>query len=100
MSDDPEFRARVRRELEARLPRRADRAVPQVLGAGSDDLEAGRTFLAALAAGGLGAPAWPVEYGGMGATPEQAAILNEELAAFERPDLYPFISPVVDFVVG
>ena len=65
--------------------------MPSVLGAGSDDLEAGRTFLAALADGGLAAPTWPVAYGGMGATPDQAAILHEELDRFERPDLYPFM---------
>jgi alkylation response protein AidB-like acyl-CoA dehydrogenase len=62
-----------------------------VLGAGSDDLDAGRAFLATLAAGGLAAPTWPVDYGGMGATPEQAGIVNDELSAFERPDLYPFM---------
>ncbi|MDQ1375617.1 MAG: hypothetical protein QOJ09_2955, partial [Actinomycetota bacterium] len=81
----------MRQVLDERLPRRTDRAVPSVLGAGSDDLEAGRAFLAALAEDGLATPTWPVAYGGMGATPEDAAIVNEELAAFERPDLYPFM---------
>jgi alkylation response protein AidB-like acyl-CoA dehydrogenase len=73
------------------LQLRADRDVPSVLGAGSDDLDAGRAFLTALAESGLAAPTWPVAYGGMDATPEQASILNDELAAFERPDLYPFM---------
>ena len=93
MSDraDEQFRAHVRAELAARLTPRADRDVPSVLGAGSDDLEAGRAFLAALAEGGLAAPTWPTAYGGMDATAEQASILNEELNAFERPDLYPFM---------
>jgi alkylation response protein AidB-like acyl-CoA dehydrogenase len=85
------FRTEVRAELGRRLARRVDRDVPSIMGAGSDDLEAGRAFLATLAEGGLAAPTWPLEYGGMGATPEQAAIVNEELAAFERPDLYPFM---------
>lgn len=89
--EDRVFRARVRAELRSRLAPRAERAVPSVLGAGSDDLEAGRAFLAALAEGGLAAPTWPVEFGGMGATPDQAAILADELHAFERPDLYPFM---------
>jgi alkylation response protein AidB-like acyl-CoA dehydrogenase len=92
--DTPEeaaFRASVRADLDARLPRRVDRAVPMVLGAGSDDLEAGRQFLAVLADVGLGAPTWPAEFGGIGATPDQAAIVAEEMAAFERPDLYPFM---------
>jgi alkylation response protein AidB-like acyl-CoA dehydrogenase len=91
VTEDVAFRARVAEELGRRLSRRVDRDVPMILGAGSDDLEAGRAFLRALADGGLAAPTWPVEYGGMGATPDQAAVLNEELAAFERPDLYPFM---------
>ncbi|MEY2567770.1 MAG: hypothetical protein QOE35_2299 [Actinomycetota bacterium] len=91
MADDVTFRSEVRHALQQRLATRADRAVPSVLGAGSDDLDAGRRFLGVLADGGLGAPTWPAEYGGMGATPEQAAIVNEELAAFDRPDLYPFM---------
>jgi alkylation response protein AidB-like acyl-CoA dehydrogenase len=91
VADDVTFRSEVRHALQQRLATRADRAVPSVLGAGSDDLDAGRRFLGVLADGGLGAPTWPAEYGGMGATPEQAAIVNEELAAFDRPDLYPFM---------
>jgi alkylation response protein AidB-like acyl-CoA dehydrogenase len=61
-----------------------------IMGAGNDDLEAGRRYLAALAGSGLAVPTWPVEHGGLGVTPDQAAIVNRELAHYARPDLYPF----------
>jgi alkylation response protein AidB-like acyl-CoA dehydrogenase len=62
-----------------------------VLGAGSDDLDSGRRYLAALADTGLGAPAWPRAYGGLDATAEQVAIVRAELGAFDVPDLYPYL---------
>ena len=88
MSD---FAAWVRSELGARLaPRRAGGAV-SVLGAGNDDLEAGRRYLGALAGSGLAVPSWPKEYGGLGATPAEVAIVRRELGAFDVPDLYPYL---------
>jgi len=81
----------VRGELSARLaPHRDDRAV-SVLGAGNDDLEAGRRYLGALAGTGLAVPAWPKEYGGLGATPAEVAIVRRELGEFDVPDLYPYL---------
>jgi alkylation response protein AidB-like acyl-CoA dehydrogenase len=62
-----------------------------VLGAGSDDLEPGRAYLGALADGGWAVPTWPAEYGGRGASPAEGATVARELAAFEQPDLYPFL---------
>jgi alkylation response protein AidB-like acyl-CoA dehydrogenase len=62
-----------------------------VLGAGSDDLEAGRGYLRALAHGGWAVPTWPAEYGGLGATPAQAAVVAQELGRFDVPDLYPYL---------
>jgi len=89
VTDD--FAAWVRAELSDRLaPRRADRAV-SVLGAGNDDLEAGRRYLGALAGTGLAVPAWPKEYGGLGATPAEVAIVRRELGEFDVPDLYPYL---------
>jgi acyl-CoA dehydrogenase len=88
MSD---FRTWVRTELEARLEPRATNATTSVLGAGNDDLDAGRCYLAALAGSGLAVPSWPREYGGLDATPEQVAIIRAELAAFAVPDLYPYL---------
>ncbi len=89
MSD--EFRDHVRAELRARLaPRRTD-APTSVLGAGNDDLEAGRRYLQALSGSGLAVPMWPREYGGIGASPAEVAIVRGELAAFDVPDLYPYL---------
>jgi acyl-CoA dehydrogenase len=89
VTDD--FTAWIRKELAARLaPRRDDRAV-SVLGAGNDDLEAGRRYLGALAGTGLAVPAWPKEYGGLGATPADVAIVRRELGEFDVPDLYPYL---------
>ncbi len=71
--------------------RRADAPV-SILGAGNDDLEAGRAVPArALAGSGLGVPTWPREYGGLGATPAQLAIARQELVHFAVPDLYPYL---------
>ncbi|MDZ7675114.1 MAG: acyl-CoA dehydrogenase family protein [Acidimicrobiales bacterium] len=56
-----------------------------------DDLEAGRRFLALLAPDGWAVPSWPTEYGGRGATAEEAAAIARALARYETPDLYPFL---------
>src|SRR4051812_24794370 len=86
-----DFGASVRSELSARLaPRPADRPV-SVLGAGNDDLEAGRRYLGALAGTGLAVPSWPREYGGLGASPADVAIVRRELGKFDAPDLYPYL---------
>ncbi len=68
-----------------------DGARTSVLGAGNDDLEAGRRYLGALGGSGLAVPTWPREYGGFGATPEQLGIVRAELAGFDVPDLYPYL---------
>jgi alkylation response protein AidB-like acyl-CoA dehydrogenase len=62
-----------------------------VLGAGADDLRPGRAYLEALAGGGWAVPTWPVEYGGRGASPSEAAAIARALAALPAPDLYPFL---------
>ncbi|MDQ1521739.1 MAG: hypothetical protein QOI55_2812, partial [Actinomycetota bacterium] len=85
------FRREVRSALGSRLaPRRPD-ASATVLGAGSEDLEAGRAFLRALADGGWAVPTWPRVDGGMDASPGEAAIVQQELARFDVPDLYPYL---------
>ncbi len=91
MSARDEFRREVRAALTARLTPRHAGDTFTVLGAGSDDLEAGRTYLRALADGGWAVPTWPKEYGGLGATPAEAAIVVQELAPFDVPDLYPYV---------
>ena len=81
----------ARAAFQARLrPRRADSTIT-VLGAGADDLAPGVAFLAALAPDGWAVPTWPRAYGGRDATPDEAAVISEELARFETPDLYPFL---------
>jgi alkylation response protein AidB-like acyl-CoA dehydrogenase len=86
-----DFGAWVRTELSARLaPRLADDTV-SVLGAGNDDLEAGRRYLDALSGSGLAIPTWPREYGGLAATADEVAIIRRELAAFAVPDLYAYL---------
>jgi len=84
-------RAEVRAALTARLGPRAPDSPTSVLGAGSDDLEAGRAHLQALADGGWAVPTWPVEHGGMGATGARLAMVQQELARCAVPDLYPFL---------
>jgi len=85
------FRLQVYEFLAARLSPRRPGEHLQIMGAGSDDLESGRRFLATLAEAGMAVPRWPERLGGMGASPEQAAIVAQELARFEAPDLYPFM---------
>jgi alkylation response protein AidB-like acyl-CoA dehydrogenase len=86
------FRHEVRAALAERLVARTG-AEPAgtVLGAGTDDLEAGRAYLRALADGGWAVPTWPVEHGGLGMNGEQLAIVQQEMARFVVPDLYPFL---------
>ena len=89
--EQAEFRARIRSFLAGRLAPRAPADRVSIMGAGSDDLDSGREFLATLAEEGLSVPRWPVALGGMDATIEQAETVAEELANFEAPDLYPFM---------
>jgi len=91
MVDEQAFRSDVRAVLSERLRPKSGEAGFSFLGAGQDDLEKGRELLAALADGGWGVPTWPAEWGGRGASPEQAAIIAQELSRFEVPDLYPFM---------
>jgi alkylation response protein AidB-like acyl-CoA dehydrogenase len=91
VSGADDFRARVREALDTRLTPHHGGDGFTVLGAGSDDLDAGRAYLRALADGGWAVPTWPEEYGGLGATPAQAAVVAQELARFQVPDLYPYV---------
>jgi alkylation response protein AidB-like acyl-CoA dehydrogenase len=77
--------------FDAVLPRRRADRPATVLGAGNDDVEPGRRFLAALAPGGWMVPTWPVDAGGRGASEEDAAAIAAALAGFEVPDLYPYL---------
>ena len=83
------FRQRARTFLAGRLARRRHDGLPQVMGAGSDDLSGPRAFLELL--GPWAVPTWPEAAGGLAASLREAAIVAEELARFEAPDLYPFM---------
>ena len=77
--------------LEGLLPKRDPDAPVAVLGAGIDDLTAGRKYLATLASGGFMVPAWPSGYGGMGVDKDGAQAVKAALSRFEAPDLYPWM---------
>jgi len=85
------LQAQVRAGLDELLPRRSATSRSAVLGAGRDDLEAGRRWLRLLAPGGWVTPGWPVDYGGMGLGDREAEAVREVMAEFEAPDLYPFL---------
>jgi alkylation response protein AidB-like acyl-CoA dehydrogenase len=78
-------------ELDAILERRRPDSRVAVLGAGSDDLESGRQYLAKLATSGYAVPSWPVAHGGMGLSGPEAEAVREALSLFEAPDMYPFL---------
>jgi alkylation response protein AidB-like acyl-CoA dehydrogenase len=86
-----DLRRRVTESLTSLLERRRPGARAVVLGAGSDDLDAGRRFLRLLADGGYAVPTWPRQHGGMGLSRQEAEVVEEVLAGFETPDLYPFL---------
>jgi alkylation response protein AidB-like acyl-CoA dehydrogenase len=78
-------------DLEGILARRRPDAGVGILGAGSDDLDSGRAYLAKLAKGGFAVPTWPAEHGGMGLSGLEAEAVREALACFDAPDLYPWL---------
>ena len=85
MSLDPEeIAALVAPHLEPREPG----AQSSILGAGSDDIESGRAWLAA--ADGLAVPTWPRAWGGRDADESEAALIADVLERFAVPDLYPY----------
>ena len=80
----------IRSALESILERRTADTRLTTMGAGSDDLEAGRRYLADTVAEGWHVPTWPAEYGGRKASSSQNALIGSILREFIVPDLYPF----------
>ena len=72
------------------LPRRDPDAPRSVLGAGSDDIESGRAWLAFAADHAIVTAGWPEEYGGRGADEDDQAVIASVLREFDVPDLYPY----------
>jgi alkylation response protein AidB-like acyl-CoA dehydrogenase len=90
-TDLARLRTQVHGALIDLLQERTAESRSRVLGAGNDDLEAGRHFLRILSDGGYMAPSWPVEHGGMGLDAAYSDVVREVLAGFETPDLYPWM---------
>ena len=72
------------------LPKLGSEILSTVLGAGSDDLEAGRNYLQSLVKQGWMLPTWPQKYGGRNSTSEEASQISRILGLFEGADLYPY----------
>lgn len=60
------------------------------LGAGSDDLESGRAYLAAAATGGWGVASWPAICGGRDADAADMRSIRRVQREFDVPDLYVY----------
>ncbi|MDP7066223.1 MAG: acyl-CoA dehydrogenase family protein [Acidimicrobiales bacterium] len=80
----------IRAELDLILERRNADTRLTTMGAGSDDLDEGRRYLANTVAGGWHVPTWPVEHGGQDASASHNARIGRVLREFIVPDLYPF----------
>jgi alkylation response protein AidB-like acyl-CoA dehydrogenase len=92
-ADDAAFRAEWRAWLAANAELRPpDAGFNLLVARGGDDasvVEACKSWQRRLAADGWGAIAWPKEHGGRSATPTQAYIYGQEIAAYDvPPDLY------------
>jgi len=81
---------RIHNALDELLERRAPDAKSTVLGAGNDDLDAGRLFLSTLVEGGWFVPIWPARYGGRDADNAEASRIAAALAEYDVADLYPY----------
>ncbi len=81
----------IRAELDAAgvARRRPDQRMTS-MGAGSDDLEPGRAYLAATVAGGWAVPTWPRAHGGRDASAAEAAAIAGVQREFAVPDLYAY----------
>lgn len=80
----------IRSALDGILERRNADTRLTTMGAGSDDLDAGRNYLAETVTHGWHVPAWPSEHGGRDASATQNALIGRVLREFIVPDLYPF----------
>lgn len=76
--------------LDDLLDRRDPNASSTVLGAGSDDLEAGRRFLGSLVDGGWMVPTWPSRHGGRDADAAEAALIETAMGGYAVADMYPY----------
>ncbi|WP_419552739.1 acyl-CoA dehydrogenase family protein [Candidatus Poriferisodalis sp.] len=80
----------IRTALDGLLERRTDQTRLTSMGAGSDDLDNGRAYLAATVEGGWHVPTWPAIHGGRDASPAENQLIGSVLREYVVPDLYPF----------
>ncbi len=80
----------IRAALDGLLERRTEETRLTSMGAGSDDLDNGRAYLAATVEGGWHVPTWPADHGGRDASPAENALVGSVLREYVVPDLYPF----------
>ena len=80
----------IRAALDGLLERRTEETRLTSMGAGSDDLDNGRAYLAATVEGGWHVPTWPADHGGRDASPAENALVGSMLREYVVPDLYPF----------
>ena len=80
----------VRAALDGLLERRTDQTRLTSMGAGSDDLDDGRAYLAATVEGGWHVPTWPADHGGRDASVAENQLIGSVLREYVVPDLYPF----------
>ena len=80
----------VRTALDGLLERRTEQTRLTSMGAGSDDLEDGRDYLAATEKGGWHVPTWPAGHGGRDASVAENQLIGSVLREYVVPDLYPF----------
>jgi alkylation response protein AidB-like acyl-CoA dehydrogenase len=90
MTADPVTADHVRAALDQLLERRTADTRLTTMGAGSDDLDDGRAYLAATVDDGWHVPGWPAEHGGRGADPVDESTIAGVLREYVVPDLYPF----------
>ena len=80
----------IRAALDPILERRTADTRLTTMGAGSDDLDDGRSYLGSTVDGGWHVPTWPVERGGRDADGDDNATIGGVLREYVVPDLYPF----------
>ena len=80
----------IRAALDGLLERRRDQTRLTSMGAGSDDLDEGRAYLAATVDGGWHVPTWPSTHGGRDASVAENQLIGSVLREYVVPDLYPF----------
>ncbi len=83
---DEALRGEVRAFLKANLPRNSDTGGAGMGSRSEDDFLAAKEFNNKLAQRGWIAPAWPKEYGGLGASIYEQIVFNEEFGYHGAPD--------------